>query len=157
MLFTDNMFRSEGASNVYSTEVMTRMLIEEGGNLFDSRSAELGHTLQGGTPSPMDRVRAVRLSLKCMAFLERHHDKLSRQGHKKHAGPDSAAVITIQSSTVEMVPVVDMVRHADMVNRRPKQQWWENVKDLVEALSGRTAILSMHTFELERIISEHTK
>ncbi|EGN98711.1 hypothetical protein SERLA73DRAFT_89685 [Serpula lacrymans var. lacrymans S7.3] len=130
--------RNETASSVYTTDVVTKMFKEEGGDLFDSRSASLGHTLQGGIPSPMDRARAVRLSLKCMAFLERYHDELQKQPSKvKQAEPESAAVITIQGSTIKWVPVKDMVQHADMKNRRGKTAWWGDIKDLVEALVGR--------------------
>ncbi|KAF8962748.1 6-phosphofructokinase [Flammula alnicola] len=121
LLVTDIfMRRSEAASDVYTTSVLTKMLIEEGGALFDARSASLGHTLQGGVPSPMDRARGARLSLRGMAFIEQHHEILSKQpAHKmRHAGPDSAAVITIQSSSVQWVPVQDMVQHANMPNRR---------------------------------------
>lgn len=128
---------NEAASSVYTTEFMTKMLKEEGGSLFDARSASLGHTLQGGIPSPMDRARAVRLSLKCMVFIEKHHEALLKQHPKvRHAGPETAAVITIQGSTIKWVPVQEMVKHADMANRRGKHVWWEGMKELVEALVG---------------------
>lgn len=134
--------RNECASTVYTTDVVTKMFKEEGGNLFDSRSASLGHTLQGGVPSPMDRARAARLSLRCMAFLEEHHDALQKQvGKVKQASPESAAVITIQGSTLKWVPVQEMVQHADMKNRRGKTAWWAEIKVLVEALVGRPEIL----------------
>ncbi|KAI9568228.1 phosphofructokinase domain-containing protein [Boletus coccyginus] len=134
--------RNESASTVYTTDVITRMFKEEGGTLFDSRSASLGHTLQGGVPSPMDRARATRLSLRCMLFLEDHHARLQAQpGRVKVAPEESAAVITIQGSALEWVPVQAMVKHADMKNRRGKKMWWTGVKDLVEALSGRSALL----------------
>jgi len=142
-------FRNEQASQVYTTDVITKMLKEEGGSLFDSRSASLGHTLQGGVPSPMDRARAVRLTLKCMAFIERHHEQLSKQPLKtRHASPDSAAVITIQSSSVQWVPVQEMVQHADMQNRRGKKPWWDGIKDLTEALAGRPELIGIHAKDL---------
>lgn len=134
--------RNECASTVYTTDVVTKMFKEEGGKLFDARSASLGHTLQGGIPSPMDRARAARLSLRCMAFLEEHHDALQKQdGKVKQAPPESAAVITIQGSALKWVPVQEMVQHADMKNRRGKTAWWAEVKDLVEALVGRPDLL----------------
>jgi 6-phosphofructokinase 1 len=128
---------NEAASSVYTTEFITKMLKEEGGELFDARSASLGHTLQGGIPSPMDRARAVRLSLKCMLFLERHHESIRNQHAKvKQADPETAAVITIQGSAVKWVPVQQMVQHADMKNRRGKHAWWGDYKQLVEDLVG---------------------
>ncbi|KAJ7494692.1 phosphofructokinase domain-containing protein [Mycena galericulata] len=142
--------RNEAASSVYTTEVMTKMFKEEGGSLFDSRSASLGHTLQGGIPSPMDRARAVRLSLKCMAFVERQHELLQIQPHKTRvAGPETAAVITIQSSSIAWVPVQEMVQHADMVNRRGKTAWWAGIKELVEALVARPQLAGLQARDLE--------
>ena len=127
------------------------MLQAEGRNLFDSRSAALGHTLQGGIPSPMDRARAVRLSLKCMAFLESHHEAIRSQSpstppsdyssHTRKAKPDSAAVITIRGSKVEMTPVKQLVEYADMDNRRGINTWWEGLKELAEALGGKTELM----------------
>lgn len=123
--------------------MITKMFKEEGGSLFDSRSAALGHTLQGGIPSPTDRTRAVRLSLKCMSFIEKHHEQLLKQQTRtKQAPPESAAVITVQGSSVQWVSVQDMAEHADMQNRRPKSAWWEQHHDLVEALVARPQILA---------------
>jgi 6-phosphofructokinase 1 len=129
---------------VYTTEFITNMLKEEGGELFDARSASLGHTLQGGIPSPLDRARAVRLSLKCMVFLEKHHDLLQNGSHKRRkATGESAAVITIQQGSLKWVPVQEMVQHADMKNRRGKSAWWEGMKELEEALVGRPQLLKL--------------
>lgn len=126
---------------MYTTEFIQKMFQAEGGALFDSRSASLGHTLQGGIPSPMDRARAVRLSLKCMAFLETHHEAIRVQPeHKRRAPAASAAVITIQGSAVKLTPVQEMVQHADMKNRRGKDSWWEGYKGLAEALGGKTEL-----------------
>jgi 6-phosphofructokinase 1 len=114
------------------------MFKEEGGDLFDARSASLGHTLQGNVPSPTDRARAVRLSLKCMAFLEEHHNLLEAKPLKQRQATDeSAAVITIQRSHVKWVPVQNMLLHADMKNRRGKTAWWDGMRDLAWALVGK--------------------
>lgn len=137
-----NYCRNEKASNIYTTEVITKIFKEEGAPLFDARSASLGHTLQGGIPSPLDRTYGVRFALKSMAFIERHHEALRGQKFKaRHAGPESAAVITLQSSTVKWVPVGEMVAHADMKNRRGKEQWWGRYKELVEKLVARPQLL----------------
>lgn len=129
---------SEKASSVYTTDVVTKVLAEEGRGLFDARSASLGHTLQGGIPSPIDRARAVRLSVKCMAFLEQH-----ARSHHRRATPESAAVITIQGTSIKLTPVSEMVKHADMKNRRGKHVWWEGMKQLTEMLGGRTELVGV--------------
>lgn len=134
--------RNEKASTVYTTEVITRIFKEEGGALFDSRSASLGHTLQGGVPSPLDRAYAVRFALKSMAFIEKHHEQLRGKKFKaRQAGPDSAAVITLQSAAIKWVPVTGMVEHADMKNRRGKRVWWSRNKKLAESLAAREQLL----------------
>lgn len=143
------MYRNEASSNIYSTSVLTKMFQEEGGDLFDARSASLGHTLQGGVPSPMDRARAVRLSLKCMTFLESHHQALLQQGQRRIASPDTASVITIRSSSVEWVPVQVMCVHADMQNRRGREAWWSGVKELAENLGAKQQFLGIRKDELK--------
>lgn len=130
--------RNEKASDIYTTEVITKIFKEEGGALFDARSASLGHTLQGGIPSPLDRTYGVRFALKSMAFIERHHETLRGKKFKaRQASADSAAVITLQSSAVKWVPVGEMLAHADMKNRRGKEAWWGGYKELVEILVAR--------------------
>lgn len=135
--------RNEKASEIYTTELITKILKEEGGDVFDSRSASLGHTLQGGIPSPTDRARAVRLTMMCMDFLEKHaHTLHSHPSNKRKGSRDSAAVITIQGSSIVFTPVDDLVRHADMKKRRGKNTWWEGMKDLAEMLGGRTELVN---------------
>jgi 6-phosphofructokinase 1 len=125
--------------------MITDMFKEEGGKLFDSRSASLGHTMQGGIPSPLDRARAVRLALKCMAFIEGQHKALQKQTSRPPVSPpESAAVITIQGSSVKWVPVLEMKEEADMVNRRGKSEPWDHITELVEVLVARPQILGDH-------------
>ena len=42
-----------------------------------------------------------------------------------------------------MVPVREMVQHADMVNRRGKVAWWSGVKELEEGLVGRSHFVGL--------------
>jgi 6-phosphofructokinase 1 len=134
--------RNEKASNIYTTEVITKIFKEEGGELFDARSASLGHTLQGGVPSPLDRVYGVRFALKSMAFIEKHHEQLREQKFKARvANPETAAVITLQNSAIKYVPVQEMAAHADLKNRRGKNAWWGEYKELVERLAARPQLL----------------
>lgn len=123
--------------------MITKMFKEEGGTLFDSRMVSLGHTLQGNIPSPIDRTRAVRLSLKSMHFIEEQAEKLAMLPWKKrwtHKGAD--AVITIQGTKVKWVGVKEMVEQADMKNRRGKTQWWTKYKQTVEMLVGRERLVN---------------
>ncbi|SNX88154.1 probable 6-phosphofructokinase [Melanopsichium pennsylvanicum] len=148
--------RNEKSSDVFTTEVITKILKEEGDTLFDARSASLGHTLQGGVPSPLDRVRATRLALKCCEFLESEALK-QRSNHSSHASSSSsklsaseksysdetAVMITIQGSTICFTSATEMAKNADMKNRRGKEAWWHELKALVELLGGRTALAEL--------------
>lgn len=146
--------RNEKSSDVFTTEVITKILKEEGNSLFDARSASLGHTLQGGVPSPLDRVRATRLALKCCEFLESQALKQrsgssassktgSGSSSDKSYSDDTAVMITIQGSTICFTSATEMSRNADMKNRRGKTAWWHELKALVELLGGRTALAEL--------------
>lgn len=144
--------RNEKSSSVYTTEVITKILKEEGKNLFDARSASLGHTLQGGVPSPLDRARATRLAVRCCEFLETHANSMTASSSKNGGvngkidqtineyGHDTAVIITIIGSKVKFTSAVDMAKEADMKNRRAKNAWWHNLKDLAELMGGRTGL-----------------
>lgn len=82
----------------------------------------------------MDRARAVRLASKCMTFLEEH--AFSLRDRPRRASRESAAMITIEGSSINLTPVQDVVKHADMKNRRGTHSWWEGFKELAEKLGG---------------------
>jgi 6-phosphofructokinase 1 len=134
---------SEKSSNVYSTELITKILKEEGHELFDARFAALGHTLQGGVPSPLDRTRAARLSHKCMQFLEQHANPRAHVHAKRvvEPNPESAATITIQGSRIVFSTIDEMMKAADMKNRRGKKTWWADLKALAEMMGGRAGLV----------------
>lgn len=77
--------RNESTSKeTYTTDVVSSIFRAEGKGLFDSRTAVLGHLQQGGIPSPLDRIRAVRLAVECVDWLEKnafHHEILGDQTH----------------------------------------------------------------------------
>lgn len=142
--------RNERASDVYTTDVITKILKEEGNKLFDSRSASLGHTLQGGTPSPLDRTRATRLAALCCQFLEKHalaSGKTQRNGSSASNGSaspasdaETAVIITIIGGKVTFTSAKEMAREADFKNRRGCQAPWAPLKSLAELMGGRSGL-----------------
>ncbi|KAI3643353.1 hypothetical protein MP228_012908 [Amoeboaphelidium protococcarum] len=62
---------NESVSKTYTTDIVSAILKEEGKGVYDSRSSILGHIQQGGSPSPMDRVRALRFAVEAVNFVER--------------------------------------------------------------------------------------
>jgi 6-phosphofructokinase 1 len=116
--------RNERASNTYTTEIISNMIREEACGRFEARYAIPGHVQQGGAPSPMYRVRAVRLAVKCIHFLE--ENKMA------------AAVIGIKGSKVVFTPMEELERDdTNWAERRPKKEFWLKFRDTVDTLSGR--------------------
>ncbi|WVQ75979.1 6-phosphofructokinase [Cryptococcus sp. DSM 104548] len=142
--------KSEKASSVYTTEVLTKIFREEGKDLFDARSAALGHTLQGGVPSPLDRTRAARLALKCMQFLEEHavpnaqstaHHK-ARSASKPVYSKETATMIAIRGSKVIYATMDEVLKVTDMKLRKGTDEWWAYIKPLAETMGGRTGLIA---------------
>jgi 6-phosphofructokinase 1 len=127
--------RNEQASDTYTTEVIANMIRTAAKGRFESRHSVPGHVQQGGTPSPMDRVRAVRLAVKCMQHLEEYAGQTKDQ---IAADPKSAAVIGFKGASVI---ISDMERleaeETDWKDRRPKNEFWIGLRATVDMLSGR--------------------
>ncbi|KAG5439249.1 hypothetical protein PCANB_001548 [Pneumocystis canis] len=123
--------RNENSSSIYTTSVVSTIILAESDHQFDVRTAIPGHVQQGKIPSPIDRVRATRLAIKCVQFIE----KMSYTN--MHNDTSSAAVIGIQAAKVVTTPVDVLQHEAIMETRCPKTSWWFNIKDLINILSGR--------------------
>jgi 6-phosphofructokinase 1 len=63
------MIRSEKADPYYTTGFLATLFEKEGGELFDVRQTILGHTQQGGSPTPYDRIQANRLAARALLRL----------------------------------------------------------------------------------------
>ncbi|GIJ92567.1 6-phosphofructokinase, alpha subunit [Aspergillus pseudoviridinutans] len=132
--------RNESASSTYTTQVIADIFKEEAKGRFESRSAVPGHFQQGGKPSPMDRIRALRMAIKCMIHLENYADK-SRD--EIAADPLSAAVIGVKGSQVLFSAMGGEdgleATETDWARRRPKTEFWLELQNYVNILSGRAA------------------
>jgi 6-phosphofructokinase 1 len=127
--------RNETASTTYTTEMIANMIREEAKGRFEARFAVPGHVQQGGRPSPVDRVRAQRLAVKCLERLETYAGK-SRE--EIAADATSAAVIGIKGARVIFTGMEQLEREeTDWKNRRPKHEFWIGLKHVVDTLSGR--------------------
>ncbi|KAJ5771572.1 ATP-dependent 6-phosphofructokinase [Penicillium odoratum] len=139
--------RNECASSTYTTQFVADMFKEEAKGRFESRSAVPGHFQQGGKPSPMDRVRALRMSIKCMQHIESYAGK-SRD--EIAADPLSAAVIGVKGSQVLFSPMGGAEgleeTETDWARRRPKTEFWLELQEVVNVLSGRAASRAQETW-----------
>ncbi|MCJ1313868.1 6-phosphofructokinase, alpha subunit [Agyrium rufum] len=126
---------SEHSSKTYTTEMIANMIQAEANGRFEAKYAVPGHVQQGGTPSPMDRVRAVRLAVKCMQYLE----DFSGRTPDSIAGDDSSsAVIGIKGASVIFSNMEHLEKHeTNWKDRRPLDEFWLGLKDVVNTLSGR--------------------
>lgn len=127
--------RNEKASKTYTTEGIADIISEEAKGRFESRFAVPGHVQQGGVPSPMDRVRAVRFGVKSLQHLETFAGKSKAEIAED---PMSAAVIGIRRARVEFTPMKKVEEtETDWKNRRPKDEFWFSWKDIIDTLSAR--------------------
>jgi 6-phosphofructokinase 1 len=117
--------RNEKANPLYTTGFMQALFEEESQNLFDVRTAILGHMQQGGEPSPFDRIQAIRLATRCVEFLSKEAEKKSTSG----------AFIGIQGGHIKIHNLEDMPRMVDAAHMRQKEQWWLDLRTLVQQLS----------------------
>jgi hypothetical protein len=109
------------------------MFREEGAPLFDSRSAQMGHTLQGGIPSPRDRSRAVRLAVRSLQFLEQRAAGVEATGLDGHVAPQAdtdVGVLVIESSRVRVANLSEMAEAANGKHRRAKGPWWLKMREV---------------------------
>ena len=127
--------RNEHASSTYTTEMIANMIRDEAKGRFESRSVVPGHVQQGGTPSPMDRVRAVRLAVKCIQHLESFGGKARDDVAKDKA---SAAVIGIKGVSVVIQDMEKLeTQETDWKDRRPENEFWVSLRETIDMLSGR--------------------
>jgi len=137
------LIRNEMASNTYTTEVIGKMFEEESHGKFETRTSVLGHVQQGGTPSPVDRVRATRLAVRCMRWLE---DGV--HGQKKTNNAD-AAVIGTKGSQIVFTPILEAEeKETDMKQRKSLNNWWQELKFLSDLLVRGTPELVANNYEL---------
>lgn len=137
--------RTESVSDTYTTDVISNILKDEGHQLFDSRTAILGHIQQGDTPSPLDRIRATRLAFRCIQFLENHSSEALSNAHRTQQPtpielsyvPESIAVVGLAGASVRYIPFRELLPLTDIKNRKPKGAWWFEQRRYVDLLAGR--------------------
>ncbi len=117
--------RNEQANPIYTTPFICALFEEEGGDLFEVRQSILGHLQQGGNPSPFDRILATRLAVMCVDFLEQQADL-----------PEPlAACIGLVGGQIQFTSLEDVPRLMDIEHRRPKQQWWMDLRPIARMLA----------------------
>ncbi|OKL52805.1 6-phosphofructokinase [Buchananella hordeovulneris] len=119
--------RSEQASELYTTDFLARLFAEEGKGLYDVRQNVLGHIQQGGNPSPFDRLLATRLAYVALSDLVEQLLLGSHEGR----------YVGLMGSKMGTRPIARMEDELDLVNRRPRKQWWMELRSVSEIVSDR--------------------
>jgi 6-phosphofructokinase 1 len=126
---------NEKASKVYTTNVISDIIKEEAKGRFEARVGIPGHFQQGKEPSPMDRVRGVRFGVRSLEHIESFAGKSKQEIADD---PMSCAVIGILGAKVKFSSMEKVEKEqTDWKHRRPKEEFWMGLKDLVDMLSGR--------------------
>lgn len=132
------LLRNERASTTYSTEAMGAIIRDEAAGRFETRTANPGHFQQGDKPSPLDRVRAMRLATKCMQELEELH---SLSGEDIMNDERASSVIGIRGRDVIINPMGGSTgleaSDTDWNARRPEKDFWRGMRAVSDMLSGR--------------------
>ncbi|MDS4039761.1 MAG: 6-phosphofructokinase [Candidatus Competibacter sp.] len=121
--------RNELANPQYTTDFLCRLFEEEGGAWFDVRQAVLGHVQQGDNPSPFDRILATRLAAHGIDFLTGELERGSAAG----------AFIGLVEGKVTTFPIKQLPDMVDLPNRRPLEQWWLELRPVLQDLSQPAA------------------
>ena len=126
---------NEKASKTYSVQIIAQMIAEASNGKFESRHGVPGHFQQGTTPSPMDRVRAVRFATKAMQHIESF---AGMEPEEIADDPMSISVIGIKGSKLLFSPMETVEKkETEWHRRRPKHEFWMALKETVDTLSGR--------------------
>ena len=131
--------RNETVSSTYTTQVIADIIKEEAHGRFESRVAVPGHFQQGSKPSPMDRIRALRMAIKCMLHVESY---VGKSPDEIAADDQSASVIGTKGSQVLFSPMGGSdgleATETNWAARRPTSEFWLKLQDSVNVLSGRS-------------------
>lgn len=140
--------RNECASDIFNAELIAKIFEHESEGLFDVRWASLGHLQQGGSPSPLDRIRATRLAILCCEYIEKalrgDNEKKQAKDQKAHLSRPTSniepsespcVVIGIRGHSVVFSSAKQLLAETDLTNRRPLSQWWLMYRDLAKLLA----------------------
>lgn len=138
--------RNEQASSVYLAELIADIIKELAKGRYETRTAVPGHVQQGFMPLSMDRVNAVRFSVKSVQYIEEWNKKKYHAaeiyGLKIHEysqkQEDSAVVIGIQGAQIKFTCVKDLYKNeANVELRKGKTVHWKELQKANDMLSGR--------------------
>lgn len=117
--------RNEAACGLYSTKLLADIFAQESNGLYDVRESVIGHVQQGGNPTAFDRLMATRLVTNAMQVLV---DELV-------AGTARGHYVGLVNGEFRDSPLAHMNDELDLVNRRPRDQWWLRLEHVIPVVS----------------------
>ena len=117
--------RNERANEHYTTDFIARLFEEEGHGLYDVRTAVLGHLQQGGSPSAFDRILAARLVEGGIRDIVEQLSEGRAEGH----------CVGLVDGELTISRIDRIMEHLDTANRRPKEQWWLDLRPVIRAVA----------------------
>lgn len=117
--------RNEAACGLYSTKLLADVFAQESHGLYDVRESVIGHVQQGGNPTAFDRLMATRLVTNAMQVLV---DELV-------AGTARGHYVGLVNGEFRDSPLAHMNDELDLVNRRPRDQWWLRLEHVIPVVS----------------------
>jgi len=131
---------NEKANPNYNIDFLRRMYTEEGKGRFTVRDNVLGHSQQGGTPSPFDRNVATKMAAKTVTWLiEQLNHFASLDVHAET--PNSAVVLGLRQATYTWEAVSELASQTDFEKRIPKGSgWWRKLRMINGVLAKHGSI-----------------
>lgn len=141
------LLKSTNSSKVLTTQVLADVIKQESEGEFDAKTAIPGHVQQGGLPSPIDRTRAARFSIKAVQFIEDRFDDINQFKYDMDCSMDdknitnTASVLGVKSSHLSFTSIRQLYDfETELGKRMPKKISWETVRDIADQLVGRTRL-----------------
>ncbi|MDR0284624.1 MAG: 6-phosphofructokinase [Propionibacteriaceae bacterium] len=121
--------RNECANPNYTTDVLARLFDEEGQGRYDTRTLTIGHIQQGGSPTPADRLLAIRLTDAAMTTVA---EQIS-------ANDKVIYCVGSQGGDVVMTEINEAMKHVDSLHQRPSEEWWLPLKSVLDCVNRERA------------------
>lgn len=118
--------RNERASESYTTEFIGQLLEGASKGNYDVRTHIIGHVQQGAEPTPADRLLATRMVDHALNQLAADFDSDEPAGW----------YVGLQSSQIVSSPLSHMMDYVDIRHRRPKKQWWLQLRPVMQAVAN---------------------
>ncbi|CAL8277099.1 unnamed protein product [Lota lota] len=144
--------RNENSNENFTTDFIYQLYSEEGKGVFDCRKNVLGHTQQGGAPSPFDRNFGTKVAAKAMQWITTKLKETYKEGRVFANSEDSACLLGMRRRAMVFQPVVQLRDETDFVHRIPKEQWWLKLRPLMKILAKyRTSFDVSDSAQLEHV------